>query len=430
VRFIADLHLHSHFSRATSRDLDLPHLAEWAQLKGITVVGTADFTHPKWIGELQQQLEPAEPGLFRLRPDVWDKVQERVPFACRAEVRFLLTVEISSIYKKGDRTRKVHNVVLVPSFDAAQRFNTALGRIGNLASDGRPILGLDCRELLQIVLQTGDGSFLIPAHIWTPHFAVLGAASGFNSIEECFGDLTEHIFAVETGLSSDPPMNWRLSQLDRFTLVSNSDAHSPPKLGREATVFNTDLSFVAMREALETGDPNKFGGTIEFFPEEGKYHYDGHRSCNIRWSPRESREHDRLCSVCGRPVTVGVLHRVEELADRPEGSRPARVHKFRNFIPLPEILGELNGTGPTSQAVDRNFRKLLSELGPELSILEHVPLADIERIGGPTLRDAIDRMRSGRVHVEAGYDGVYGTIRVFQPGEREAKQKKGQKQLF
>ncbi len=421
MHFIADMHLHSHFSRATSRDLDLPHLAEWAQLKGITVVGTADFTHPRWFGELREQLETAEPGLFRLRRDVWEQVEARVPFACRGDVRFLPTVEISSIYKKGDRTRKVHNVVLVPSFEAAARFSAMLARIGNIESDGRPILGLDCRELLRLVLETGDGSFLVPAHIWTPHFAVLGAASGFNSLEECFGDLTPHIFAVETGLSSDPPMNWRLSQLDRLTLVSNSDAHSPAKLGREATVFNTELSFAAMREALETGDPAKFDGTIEFFPEEGKYHLDGHRACGVRWSPRESREHDRLCSVCGKPVTVGVLHRVEELADRPTGFRPLRPHKFRHLIPLTELLGELLGTGPTSKKVDGVYRRLLAELGPELATLEHVPLAEIARVGGRPLGDAIGRMRAGTVSVEPGYDGVYGTIRVFESNERKRR---------
>jgi DNA helicase-2/ATP-dependent DNA helicase PcrA len=419
MRFIADLHLHSHFSRATSRDLDLPHLAEWAQLKGISVVGTADFTHPQWFEDLEDQLEPAEPGLFRLRGELWDKVEERVPFACRGEVRFLLTVEISSIYKKGDRTRKVHNVVLAPSFAAAARLNAALARIGNLASDGRPVLGLDCRDLLQIVLDVGDGCFLIPAHIWTPHFAVLGAASGFDSLEDCFGDLAPHIFAVETGLSSDPPMNWRLSQLDRLTLVSNSDAHSLAKLGREATVFDTELSFGAIRAALETGDPQRFLGTIEFFPEEGKYHFDGHRSCGVRWSPAETREHNRICSVCGKPVTVGVLHRVEELADRPEGGRPDRTHRFRNFIPLPELLSETLGCGPNSQTVDRAFRRIITELGPELHILEHTPLAEVDRVGGSRLCEAIERMRGGRVNIEPGYDGVYGVVRVFRSEEHE-----------
>jgi len=427
LQFVADLHLHSHFSRATSRDLDLPHLAEWAQLKGITVVGTADFTHPQWFGELQKQLEPAEPGLFRLQSKLWDAVERRVPFACRGEVRFLLTVEISSIYKKGDKTRRVHNVVFAPSFDAARRFNRALAWIGNLESDGRPILGLDCRDLLQFVLETGDGCFLIPAHIWTPHFAVLGASSGFNSLEECFGDLTPHIFAVETGLSSDPPMNWRLSQLDGLTLVSNSDAHSPAKLGREATVFNTDLSFIAMREALETGDPEKFHGTIEFFPEEGKYHYDGHRSCGIRWTPRETRQHNGLCSVCGKAVTVGVLHRVEQLADRPAGRRPDRTHPFRNLIPLTVILGEILNTGPKSKSVDQVYRRLIAELGPELRILEHAPLLEIDHVGGRRLRDAISRMRRGLVHIEPGYDGVYGSIRVSMINRRKISPSKATK---
>jgi DNA helicase-2/ATP-dependent DNA helicase PcrA len=274
--FYADLHVHSRYSRATSRDADLEHLALWARRKGISVVGTGDFTHPAWFEEIRTKLVPAEPGLFRLRPEIEREVERQLPPACHGPVRFLLEVEISTIYKKGDRTRKVHHLIYASNLDTAGRFREKLATIGNIASDGRPILGLDSRHLLEITLQSGPDAYLVPAHIWTPWFAALGSKSGFDSIDECYGDLAPHIFAVETGLSSDPPMNWRVSQLDRFTLVSNSDAHSPPMLGREACAFATDMDYFAMRRALETGEG--YAGTVEFFPEEGKYHLDGHRA--------------------------------------------------------------------------------------------------------------------------------------------------------
>lgn len=316
MRFHADLHVHSKYSRATSRDLDLEHLCEWAGRKGIMVVGTGDFTHPAWRAELKSKLVPAEPGLFRLREEIEQGVMVQLPPACRGTVRFMLTVEISTIYKKGDKTRKIHHLLYAPDFDTADRIAASLGRIGNIASDGRPILGLDSRHLLELTLEAGPGAYLIPAHIWTPWFAVLGSQSGFDSIVECYGDLSDHIFAVETGLSSDPAMNWRLSFLDRYRLTSNSDAHSPAKLGRETTLFDTDLDYFAIRRALETGDG--YVGTVEFFPEEGKYHMDGHRKCGVCLSPEETRAVGNRCPVCGQPLTIGVLHRVEALADRLE----------------------------------------------------------------------------------------------------------------
>jgi DNA helicase II / ATP-dependent DNA helicase PcrA len=415
VRFHADLHIHSKYSRACSKDCDLEHLSWWARRKGITLVGTGDFTHPAWFDHLRENLVPAEPGLFRLREDLDRDITGRLPLSVAAgDVRFMLSVEISTIYKRAEHTRKVHHLVYVPDFDAAAEFNRRLGRIGNLGSDGRPILGLDSRDLLEITLECGEGAYLVPAHVWTPWFAVLGSKSGFDAIEECYVDLADHIFALETGLSSDPVMNWRISGLDRYRLVSNSDAHSPPMLGREATVFDTDLDYFAIRRALETGDGH--GGSIEFFPEEGKYHVDGHRKCGVRMEPQETREHGGACPECGKPLTVGVLSRVEELADRPEGIRPEGAADFRSLVPLPEIMSEILGAGPKSKKVLEQIDKLTAALGPELVILQDVPLEDI-KTHSPLLAEAITRLRRGEVTREAGYDGEYGVIRLFEPGE-------------
>ncbi len=326
MRFYADLHIHSKYSRATSKNSDLENLAFWGRKKGISVIGTGDFTHPAWISEIKEKLVPAEPGLFRLKDEIDKEVAARLPASCRGTTRFMLSVEISTIYKKGEKTRKIHHLIYAPTIEQVESINGKLAKIGNIRSDGRPILGLDSRHLLEIVLETGEDCYLVPAHIWTPWFAVLGSKSGFDSIGACYGDLAEHIFAVETGLSSDPEMNWRVSDLDRYRLVSNSDAHSPPKLGREACVFETDLDYFAMRRALETGQG--YRGTVEFFPEEGKYHLDGHRKCGVRMSPAESRAHNGLCPVCRKPLTLGVLYRVEELADRAENGKPEDTDEF------------------------------------------------------------------------------------------------------
>ena len=415
MRFHADLHIHSKYSRACSKDCDLEHLSWWARRKGITLVGTGDFTHPAWFDHLRENLVPAEPGLFRLREDLDRDITGRMPPSVAAgDVRFMLSVEISTIYKRGERTRKVHHLVYVPHFDAAAEFNRRLGRIGNLGSDGRPILGLDSRDLLEIALECGDGAYLVPAHVWTPWFAVLGSKSGFDAIEDCYLDLTDHIFALETGLSSDPMMNWRISGLDRYRLVSNSDAHSPPMLGREATIFDTDLDYFAIRRALETGAGH--AGSIEFFPEEGKYHVDGHRKCGVRMEPQQTREHSGACPECGKPLTVGVLSRVEELADRPEGIRPEGAAEFRSLVPLPEIMSEILGAGPKSKKVLEQIDTLTAALGPELVILQEVPLDDI-KAHSPLLAEAVTRLRRGEVTREAGYDGEYGVIRLFEPGE-------------
>jgi DNA helicase II / ATP-dependent DNA helicase PcrA len=415
VKFHADLHIHSKYSRACSRDCDLEHLAWWAARKGIGVVGTGDFTHPAWAEELRTQLVPAEPGLFRLRDEVQQAVLDRLPPSCRTPVRFLLSSEISTIYKRDDRTRKVHHLLYAPDFDAVAEITRKLARIGNLTADGRPILGLDSRDLLEITLESGDDCYLVPAHAWTPWFAVLGSQSGFDAVDDCYADLAEHVFAIETGLSSDPEMNWRISQLDRFRLVSNSDAHSPPMLAREATVFDTELDYFAMRDALRTGEG--FGGTVEFFPEEGKYHLDGHRACGVRTDPDETRALDGRCPACGKSLTVGVLHRVEALADRPPGHRPAHADDYRSLVPLPEIVSEIVGVGPKSKTVTEKVTALVGRLGPELAILNDVPLDDVAAASSSVLVEALARLRRGEVVRDAGYDGRYGTIHLFSPDE-------------
>jgi DNA helicase-2/ATP-dependent DNA helicase PcrA len=415
MSFYADLHVHSRHARATSKDLDLEHMALWAAKKGVTVLGTGDFTHPAWFSEIQEKLVAAEPGLFRLKPELERWCASQFPAFTHQPTRFLLEVEISTIYKKGDKTRKVHHLHYVPDLASARRFIATLARIGNLNADGRPILGLDSRHLLEITLEAGEGAYLIPAHIWTPWFAVLGSKSGFDSVEECYGDLTKHIFALETGLSSDPPMNWRLSQLDRYTLVSNSDAHSPGKIGREACKFDCELNYWAIRHALETG--HAYGGTVEFFPEEGKYHLDGHRACGVRLEPEETKKQGGLCPTCGKELTVGVMHRVDELADRAEGSTPQKWLPFRSLVPLSEVLGEIHRVGAGSRKVADNYEKLVGSVGSELFILDQAPLDELRKAGPTLLAEGIARMREGRVIREAGYDGEYGVIRVFTDDE-------------
>ncbi|HEY0937462.1 MAG TPA: UvrD-helicase domain-containing protein [Trebonia sp.] len=416
MRFYADLHIHSKFSRACSRDCDLEHLAWWAGRKGIGVVGTGDFTHPVWREELGAKLVPDAPGLFRLRPDLERAVHDTLPPACRTPVRFMLSSEISTIYKRDDRTRKVHHLLYAPSLDAVDEITRALARVGNLASDGRPILGLDSRNLLEIALSGGDGCYLIPAHAWTPWFAVLGSQSGFDRVADCYADLAGHIFALETGLSSDPEMNWRVSSLDGYRLVSNSDAHSPPMLGREATRFKLpEPDYFGIYQALKTGDG--FAGTVEFFPEEGKYHLDGHRACDVRMTPEETRAAGGKCPACGRKPTIGVQHRVEALADRPEGYRLDGAAGFASFVQLPEILGEIAGLGPKSKAVAAQASALVERFGPELGILGDVPLDDLAAGAPSIVAEAITRLRRGDVRRDAGYDGVYGTIRLFDPDE-------------
>ncbi|HEU4423536.1 MAG TPA: UvrD-helicase domain-containing protein [Pilimelia sp.] len=431
--YVADLHIHSRYSRACSRDLDLPNLAWWARRKGIALLGTGDFTHPAWRDHLRDALVPAEPGLYRLRDDLQADVDRRLPprLAGTANgnggpsgARFMLSVEISTIYKRDDRTRKVHHLIYLPDLDAVDRFNTALGRIGNLGADGRPILGLDSRDLLEITLEASPDGYLVPAHIWTPWFSALGSKSGFDAIADCYADLAEHIFAVETGLSSDPAMNWRVSSLDRYRLVSNSDAHSPPALGREATIFTAPRDYFAVREALRTGDGLQ--GTLEFFPEEGKYHADGHRACGVNWHPDQTRGAGGRCPECARPLTVGVLSRVEDLADRPDGAAPHHAKRATHILQLAQVLGEIHDVGPRSKTVEGQLNALVAALGPELEILTATPLADVGQAGGELLAEAVGRLRRGQVRRVPGYDGEYGIIKIFEPGELPAGRGGGQ----
>ena len=407
MNFYTDLHIHSKYSRATSKNLTLEELAIWAKKKGLSLIGTGDFTHPAWFEEIKQKLIPSDDGTFRLKPEIEKEIN--------ASVKFMLTVEISTIYKKWDKTRKVHHVVFVPNLKTAEIFRNKLDAIGNIKSDGRPILGLDSRNLLEIVLESGENSYIIPAHIWTPWFSVLGSKSGFDSIEDCYGDLAEHIFALETGLSSDPEMNWRVSKLDKYRLVSNSDAHSASKLAREATVFNIAPNYYSIMNALKTGEG--YVGTVEFFPEEGKYHEDGHRKCNICMSAEETKKHNGICPVCGKPMTIGVSYRVNELADKKDlNTLPKTAGKVYSLIPLQEIISEIMQVSTSSKSVCNEYEKLINKFGTELSILQDIPTDEISKTS-QILAEAITRLRKGQVIKQAGYDGEYGVIKLFNANE-------------
>lgn len=425
LMFIADLHIHSKYSRATSRD-GIPEFLElWARKKGITLLGTGDFTHPAWREELHEKLIPAEDGLYTLREGF--RLSDETATASSAP-RFIISGEISSIYKKKEKVRKVHNLILLPSLEAAETLSRRLEVIGNIHSDGRPILGLDSRDLLEITLEACPEAIFIPAHIWTPHFSMFGAFSGFNTIEECFEDLTPHIHALETGLSSDPPMNWRLSALDGYTLVSNSDAHSPQKLGREANLLDTELSYPSLEQAIREGKKGGFGGTIEFFPEEGKYHYDGHRNCGLCFTPAQTEECGGMCPVCGKKITIGVQHRVEELADREEGFIPEDAAHFESLVPLPEVIAASTGQSAAGKKVALQYETMLHEIGPEFYILREAPLDDIRHSAGPLVEEGIRRLREGRVERTPGFDGEYGKISLLD--ESEIKALSGQISLF
>ena len=437
MKYIADLNIHSLYSRATSKASHLHGLAAWAAVKGIQVVGTGDFTHPGWFAQLDQHLEAAEPGFFRLKTESGCDYQALLPQGIRAaaspkDIRFVLSAEISSIYKRGGKVRKVHNLLYAPDFESVRRINAKLATLGNIGSDGRPILGLDSRDLLEILLEKAPDGFLVPAHIWTPWFSLFGSKSGFDSIEECFGDLSHHIFALETGLSSDPEMNRMISSLDRFSLISNSDCHSPAKLGRESNVFTTDFDYFALREALRSpvsadGD-RLFAATIEFYPEEGKYHCDGHRKCGVCLEPAATRQAGGLCPGCGKPLTIGVLHRVMELADRPRAVFPATAPTVHSLIPLQEIVAELVDCGASSKKAIDGYVRVINTFGSEFTLLLDTPVEDIRAQGLSLLAEAIDRVRDNRVIRQPGYDGEFGVIKVFSEGERAAF--RGQGRLF
>lgn len=432
MKQVLDLHIHSRFSRACSSALTIPNIAAAAARKGIDIVGTGDFTHPAWREEIGRDLEEKEEGLFGLKhppltPPLKGGESENdfPPPRGRDEregVRFMLTTELSCIYKRGGKVRRVHNVICAPSLAAVDAIIASLTDRGcNLNSDGRPILGLDSEELLKIVLHASPDCLLIPAHAWTPWFAIFGSESGFDSIEECFGSLSSEIHAIETGLSSDPAMNWRLSKLDDIMLVSNSDAHSAGNLGREANVMDMpDRTYRSYSDILRKRQHERFLYTIEFFPEEGKYHFDGHRACEVRLSPPETKKHNLLCPKCKKPLTVGVMHRVEALADRPEGFRPPTAIAFKSLVPLAEVVGEALGKGKATKGAQKVTDELVATLGSEFSILLDVPLDEIRRAAPPEVAEAIRRVREGRLHIEPGYDGEYGTVRIFSPDERKA----------
>ena len=412
-RIFADLHTHSRFSRATSPTCTLASLHRMAQIKGVTLVGTGDFTHPEQFRDLEHTLVPAAPGLFALQNEAATAAAHDVPEACRAPVTFMLTGEISSIYKRDGCCRKIHSIVTAPSLEAAARINTRLNAIGNIHSDGRPILGLDPRDLFDLILEADPNCMLIPAHIWTPWFALLGSKSGFDTVEACFGPYTRHLVAVETGLSSDPPMNWRIPCLDAFTLISNSDLHSPGNLGRNATCFYGEPDYFRLFDALAKRDATSYGGTIDLYPEAGKYYYDGHRSCDISFSPEESLAHHNLCPVCGRALTLGVLHRVHDLATRPTDFCLPGAAPCRYIIPLAELVGECLGVRSVSRKVVTACATLTARFGPELAILLDLPTAAVAAAGIPRLDEALENLRAGRVRRTPGYDGVYGSIRAL-----------------
>ena len=421
MRIIADLHIHSPYARAVSRDMTLENLDVWAAKKGITVMGTGDFTHPKWMREIKEKLEPAETGLYILKKQ--ETGNRKQP------TRFMVTVEISSIYTQHKKVHRIHNLIFAPSIETAEKINKELGWRGNLTSDGRPIMGIDAEELAKIVFNIDPDAALVPAHAFTPWFSIFGSMSGFDSIEECFGDQSKYIYALETGLSSDPAMNWRLSQLDSIALISNSDSHSLQRIGREANVFDCALSYAGIMSAIKSRDPKKFLFTVEFFPEEGRYHYDGHASHKLRMSPEETKKNGGKCPVCGRPVTVGVMSRVEKLADRPAGAKPANAIPFRSTVPLDEIIAEAFDQGANTKKVREEYKRLLKVLGTEFAILMDAPIADIEAAAAPAVAEGIARVRAGKLQIEPGYDGEYGTVKIFSDADREAFAG-GQTQLF
>ena len=405
MKFIADFHIHSKYSRATSREMDLDHIAEWAHLKGIALVGTGDFTHYLWLQELKSKLTPSANGLFSYKG-----------------VNFILTAEVSNIYSKSGRGRRVHNILFAPDFATVDKINDALAGFGNLSADGRPMLSLDCPSLVESVLTSSPHCLIVPAHAWTPWYSVFGSSSGFDSIEECFGQYSKDIYALETGLSSDPAMNWRLSSLDRLSLISNSDAHSPSRLGREANAFDCEMDYYKIMQSLRRKDKTKFLYTVEFFPEEGKYHFDGHRNCNILFSPEESKKNNNICPVCKRTLTIGVMHRVDKLADRPQGHVPENAIPFKNLIPLDEIIAEAKGMQKQAKSVEQEYRRMIQQFGSEFEILMNAPETELAKLCTGRIVQGIVNVRNKKVNITPGHDGLYGKIEIFGQEDRKTEQ--------
>ena len=427
MKYICDFHIHSKYSRATSKDTDVDNLTKWAKIKGVNILGSGDFTHPLWLKELKEKLEPAENGLFKPKAQTPDS---------KNDLRFILTTEISSIYSKAGKVRKIHNIIFAPSFEVVEKINTHLGWIGNLKSDGRPILGLDSKELAKIVLNISSDCLIIPAHAWTPWFSIFGSNSGFDSIEECFEEYSKYIYSIETGLSSDPEMNWQWSALDNITLISNSDAHSSPKIAREANIFEgKDINYNLIKEAIRLGSRAeqsvtlRLVKTIEFFPEEGKYHWDGHRNCELCLSPEESAKYNNVCPRCGRPLTIGVMNRVRQLSDRGPDQKPEKVIPFQRVIPLNEIIADVLGMGVSTKGVEEYYKSLVRAFGNELRVLLDIKKEEIAGASLPEIAEAIERVRQGKISVKPGYDGEFGKISIFGQ-EEKPKSSKGQETLF
>jgi uncharacterized protein (TIGR00375 family) len=403
--YIADFHIHSKYSRATSKDMDIEHLASWAKVKGISLLGTGDFTHPQWFAEIKKRLDELDYGVFRY-----------------GGVDFMLTTEVSSIYFKAGRTRKVHNIIFVPGFKIAGEVNAMLSEYGDLSSDGRPIVSLDCAKLAKKLFSIAEDIIVVPGHAWTPHFSIFGSNSGFDSPEECFEDMTPKIYSLETGLSSDPAMNWRWSKLDNFTLMSNSDSHSPAKIGREANVFNERINYKDLIQILKTKDKRRFLYTVEFFPEEGKYHWDGHRVCGTRLSPQEAMRVHNKCPRCGKAITIGVMHRLEALADRPEGFVLNSSPSYRSMVPLPEIIGGVLGVGPDTATVAKEYAQLVKNCGSEFHILLEMPEEELREKCPSKIAKGILNVRKGALEILPGYDGEYGKVKIFKEGDEEREQ--------
>lgn len=419
MELIVDLHVHSHFSRATSKDCTLEGLYRWGKIKGINIIGTGDFTHPLWFAEIQDKLEPLEGGLYKLKDELAEPIDAELPLSVRDKlIRFVPTVEIATIYKKGEKVRKLHQLVVMPTFAGVAELNGRLEKIGNLKADGRPILGLDSKELLRHTLEANPDALYIPAHIWTPWFGMFGSKSGFDSIQEAYEELAPEITSIETGLSSDPAMNRRVHNLDGVSIISNSDAHSPQKLGREATIIKAKPTYADVIGAIKAND-KRLVGTIEFYPEEGKYHADGHRTCGIRFDPHQTKEHGGICPVCHKPLVVGVQYRVDELADALQ--TPADGKRTEHIVPLAEVLAELRGVKSVQgKAVMADYLQTVAQLGSEFDVLRKLPL-DVIKAYSPLTGLAVERIRRGDVYKEPGYDGVFGTIRVFRDAQERAQ---------
>ena len=419
MRFIADFHIHSKYSRATSKEMEVESLARWAKKKGIALLGTGDFTHPTYFVELKAKLAPLGNGLFELKNG-------------DNGVKFILTAEVSNIYSQDGKGRRIHTLIFAPSFEVVEEIQSKLGALGKLSSDGRPIFTFSAKDLVEMILNVSEECMLIPAHAWTPWFSIFGANSGFDSIEECFGEMAPHIHVIETGLSSDPEMNWRLSALDTITLISNSDAHSPNRLGREANAFDCALDYREVTEALRKKDSRKFLYTLEFFPEEGKYHYDGHRQCGVIFAPSQTKSHQSVCPVCKKKLTVGVLYRVEELADRPEGFVPKNAIPSIHLIPLEEIIAESLGQRVGTKGVDTEYERLVERGGSEFAILLDAAPEELATFVPPRILEGIIRMRQGKVSIVPGHDGVYGKISLFPEtgGKKDDDDTKEQLKLF